>query len=877
MLTVEENIKTDYAVHLETFGLAFTEANIYYRVGIPKATQGWIIHLSSIPVQINRLLETVLPILMKLGTAFKVVKNLDELNFINSGLYQFKQIGKAVTIYPEDDHAALALYEQLIKKIGDFDGPSIVTDFFLGGPIYTRYGSFVEQEQVRFIIDGEGRQFADLCEIPVIIPSGVSNPFSGLLRPSFNVEPKLLNSRFLPRGVFKTTVKGNVIRALFFEGLRLKQCVIKQGRRHVISDIGGRDARDRLIWQRELHTKLEGVAGIPKIYDYFESDRNGYLAMEFIKGIPLSTVTLRLIHTRPWSEVDRPSQLQIIRLLIRIIDIIGQFHERGLVHRDIASSNFLVSKRNEVAFIDLELAFDLANGIPSPLFSYGTPGYTPPEQMDLRLISYKTDIYAFGALMIFAFTGVEPVYIVAGFHAGLRDKLLFLFEDAEMAERILNCMELSPGKRPNLKDVRQFLLSLEKRTEEQKLVVPGWKARPPYNGFEPSFVQDAFDSLVNDRLLVNGLWASQFAAPDQQEVSASANRKVFQGVHRGAAGVIYLYAMARKVGLSTALGAELISRSFQYLDSELDRDETLLPGGLHFGLAGIALAYQKAGKYGLYQMDDEKAKKLSGWLRCPVSDQHIIGGKAGQGLAVLQCLSLLEPGVGKQILQDLVWEIIASQHISGYWQTIANGGRSSKIVTGFGYGMAGIIYFLLEYAAKFPDELVVRAARKGLDYLVRQAKERKSVAIRWYDSDREPIDSGWWCKGSPGICLTFLKAYEMFGESRFRQTAEAGLRWLPEHFVHWNLTQCHGVSGLGEIYLEAARVLGGSEWENRANWIAELLTKMAHRREDGSIYWLTECAEFPTADLMVGMGGVLHFLLRIQNRERLGFLLLNDL
>jgi hypothetical protein len=50
---------------------------------------------------------------------------------------------------------------------------------------------------------------------------------------------------------------------------------------------------------------------------------------------------------------------------------------------------------------------------------------------------------------------------------------------------------------------------------------------------------------------------------------------------------------------------------------------------------------------------------------------------------------------------------------------------------------------------------------------------------------------------------------------------------------------------------------------------------LGHRCADGSPVWLAEDPVTPTADLMVGMGGIAHFLARLGNGgQALGFPLL---
>jgi hypothetical protein len=83
----------------------------------------------------------------------------------------------------------------------------------------------------------------------------------------------------------------------------------------------------------------------------------------------------------------------------------------------------------------------------------------------------------------------------------------------------------------------------------------------------------------------------------------------------------------------------------------------------------------------------------------------------------------------------------------------------------------------------------------------------------------------------------------------------------PRALMAENLSQCHGLAGVGEAYLEAARVLDDRRWVERAQHVYTVLWNL-RRAKGGSATWLVEGIEAPTGDLMVGAGGVVHFLLR---------------
>ena len=101
------------------------------------------------------------------------------------------------------------------------------------------------------------------------------------------------------------------------------------------------------------------------------------------------------------------------------------------------------------------------------------------------------------------------------------------------------------------------------------------------------------------------------------------------------------------------------------------------------------------------------------------------------------------------------------------------------------------------------------------------------------------------------------------------------MRTHPIDIRYPNLSQCHGLGGLGEIYLQAFRVLGDREWLERAEVIARILCRLGRETERDAVSWLVENADVATADLMVGSSGVMHFLLRMTvSDHRLGFPLL---
>ena len=84
-------------------------------------------------------------------------------------------------------------------------------------------------------------------------------------------------------------------------------------------------------------------------------------------------------------------------------------------------------------------------------------------------------------------------------------------------------------------------------------------------------------------------------------------------------------------------------------------------------------------------------------------------------------------------------------------------------------------------------------------------------------------------------------------------------------------SQCCGLSGIGETYLEAASALESDEWRLRGEELGRFLVGVGERRGSGLVW--RETNRRPTADLMQGGGGICHFLLRLRGETASGPLL----
>ncbi|GMH20641.1 hypothetical protein Nepgr_022482 [Nepenthes gracilis] len=102
------------------------------------------------------------------------------------------------------------------------------------------------------------------------------------------------------------------------------------------------------------------------------------------------------------------------KVAIGIAEAIAYLHhgtERCIVHRDIKPSNILLSSKKRPKLCD----FGLATWTPAPSVPFlcktvkGTFGYLAPEYFQNGKVSDKTDVYAFGVVLMELITGRKPI------------------------------------------------------------------------------------------------------------------------------------------------------------------------------------------------------------------------------------------------------------------------------------------------------------------------------------------------------------------------------------------------------------------------------------------------------------------------------------
>ncbi|MEB3179941.1 MAG: lanthionine synthetase LanC family protein [Nostocaceae cyanobacterium] len=860
-------------------------------VGETNLTQGWKLHISSIPTEAAKLLAIVVPVLQEYQVPFKVATNDLVLSQLNEGHLGETQIGKFITIYPGSDNDAKNLAEILIKITSGFSGPVIPSDLRLGDVVYTRYGGFKSiQYQDRLglsfpaIYASDGSLIRDSYTVPFVPPEGIPNPFTNFSFSSEQHSHQQFGSGYLFLELIKQHPKGAVFRVLDVrsqENVGIK--IIKQGRKYCVSDKYGRDVRTRLKYQEYLHKSLSGLVPIPQVDDYFEVNGDGYLPFEYIEGQSLDEFASNFLANRCWGSLTNQEQIQLLAYLEKIIAAIQKLHASGYVHRDLTGANIWIGSDEKVYLLDLELTHAVADK--SPVFVLGTPGFMSPQQASGMAPLFADDIYSLGCLMISLLTGLPPHLVLFAGEENRVNQLLGLTNGAliELIEVVAKCVKDDAQERPGLEIVQSAIQRCKKRNVSRKDA----KTQRDKAAVTTKFInlkniifkaqQGLIDAVVTDA--ETGLWlSSSVNSISHPDINIAQSYEVRRSANIGVAGVVYLLSRLARFGYGTEAVENRVKSAINWLLNDKKAADKGLPG-LHFGEAGVAVAITEAIAGGIIERNSEIDGFLVQALSGKLDWYDITHGAAGQGVAALYCGDRLQDKRLLNLSHRCADYLIKTQKDDGSWSAPSGvDNMSGQTMTGFAHGVSGIVYFLAEYAHRFGSNDAERAWLSGADWLFAGAMlSDDEQALEWYHSDVRQEKWKWWCHGAPGIALTFLRLYELTGNEAFAEIATHALQVHSVDIKYRNLSQCHGLSGLGDIYLEAARVLGDQQWLERANAIANTLFYLRRETDSNGVTWLVENFHQPTADLMVGVSGVVHFFLRLSlSEEKIGFPLLLD-
>jgi len=138
---------------------------------------------------------------------------------------------------------------------------------------------------------------------------------------------------------------------------------------------------------------------IAHIYAIEEKDDEMFIVMEYIDGIELKDK----IKSGPISTYEA------IYIAMQIVEGLDAAHTKGIVHRDIKSSNIMITEDGKVKIMDFGLAkINGGTELTKIGSTVGTAAYMSPEQTKGEEVDHRTDIWSLGVVMYEMLSGELP-------------------------------------------------------------------------------------------------------------------------------------------------------------------------------------------------------------------------------------------------------------------------------------------------------------------------------------------------------------------------------------------------------------------------------------------------------------------------------------
>ncbi|HKQ19704.1 MAG TPA: tetratricopeptide repeat protein [Candidatus Eisenbacteria bacterium] len=168
---------------------------------------------------------------------------------------------------------------------------------------------------------------------------------------------------------------------------------------------------DRVLARFESERRILALMdhpGIARVFDAGVSHSRPYVAMEYVRGAPIT----RFCDERRLTLAGR------LHIYLGVCEAIHHAHQNAIIHRDLKPSNVLVTLHDErpvAKVIDFGIAKAFAADAPAGSTLtvagefVGTPAYMSPEQALARpRIDLRADVYSLGAMLYELLAGAPP-------------------------------------------------------------------------------------------------------------------------------------------------------------------------------------------------------------------------------------------------------------------------------------------------------------------------------------------------------------------------------------------------------------------------------------------------------------------------------------
>jgi len=235
-------------------------------------------------------------------------------------------------------------------------------------------------------------------------------------------------------------------------------------------------ADEKTIERFRNELKFARKIGHPNVCRMYDLNREGdthYITMELVSGEDLKSTITRI------GQLPTGKSISIAK---QVCAGLAEAHRLGVVHRDLKPQNIMLDKEGNSRIMDFGIARSLkAKGITAAGVMIGTPEYMSPEQVEVKDVDQRSDIYSLGVILYEMVTGRLPFEGETSIAIAMKHKSeapqdpgkLNTQIPEELSRVILRCLEKDKEKRyQSAGEVRAELDAIEKGMPTTERVVP---------------------------------------------------------------------------------------------------------------------------------------------------------------------------------------------------------------------------------------------------------------------------------------------------------------------------------------------------------------------------------------------------------------------
>ena len=200
-----------------------------------------------------------------------------------------------------------------------------------------------------------------------------------------------------------------------------------------------------------------------RIHEFTRSETTVCVSMEYVCG---ETLLSKMQRRGALAPVDA------VEIAMQICAGLAEAHAQGIVHRDLKPANIVIADDRTVKVMDFGVARKSHDATTASEDLAGTPAYMSPEQLEMKAVTFQTDIYALGMILFEMVTGTQAFTGENAVELALqqirqeppRPSSIIPAIPARLDSVILRCLKKNPAER--------FISVTELRGALEKAVAP---------------------------------------------------------------------------------------------------------------------------------------------------------------------------------------------------------------------------------------------------------------------------------------------------------------------------------------------------------------------------------------------------------------------